>query len=48
MTKAIKKGPVIQALQLAALFVGGAMWQQKQPHTSFVSEWLYMNSYFVS
>jgi hypothetical protein len=30
MTKAIKMGPVIQALQLKALFVGGAIWQQKK------------------
>jgi hypothetical protein len=37
--KVIKRGPVIQALQLTALFVGGAIWQQKQPHT-ILSVWL--------
>jgi hypothetical protein len=40
IAKAIKRGPVIQFLQLIAVFVGGAIWQQKRPHTSFVSVWL--------
>jgi hypothetical protein len=34
--KTIKLSPVIQALQLVALFMGRATWQQKQPHTAFV------------
>jgi hypothetical protein len=37
MVKAIKRSPIIQALQLSALFMGGATWQQKQTHISFVS-----------
>jgi hypothetical protein len=32
MTKANKRSPVIQALQLTALFMGVAIWQQKPPH----------------
>jgi hypothetical protein len=32
MAKAIGRSPVIQALQLTALFVGGAILQQKQSH----------------
>jgi hypothetical protein len=51
MAKSIGWSPVIQALQLTALFVGGSIWQQKQPytpHTSFVSVWLSPNSYFVA
>jgi hypothetical protein len=35
-SKTIKRSPVIQALQLTALFVGGAIQQQKQPHASSV------------
>jgi hypothetical protein len=37
MVKAIKMSPVIQALKLTAQFVGGVIWQQKQPDTSLVS-----------
>jgi hypothetical protein len=40
MAKAIGRSPVIQALKLTALFVGDAIWHQKQSHTSFVSVWL--------
>jgi hypothetical protein len=47
MEKVIKMSPVIQALLLTALFVGGAIWRQKQPHTSIVSAWLQLNSKFV-
>jgi hypothetical protein len=32
MAKAIGRSPVLQALQLTALFVGDAIWQQKQSH----------------
>jgi hypothetical protein len=37
MAKAIRSSPVIQAVELAAQFAGGATWQQKQSHTSSVS-----------
>jgi hypothetical protein len=47
MEKVIKRNPIIQALLLTALFVGGAIWRQKQPHTSIVSAWLQLNSDFV-
>jgi hypothetical protein len=40
MAKAMKGSPVIQVLQLTAPFVVGAIWQQKQPYTSFVNVWL--------
>jgi hypothetical protein len=36
--KAIKMIPVIQALKLTALCVGGGIRKKIQPHTSFVSE----------
>jgi hypothetical protein len=39
MAKAINRSPAIQAVQLTVLFMGGAMWLQKQPHTSSVSVW---------
>jgi hypothetical protein len=48
MAKAIGRSPVIQALQLTALFVGGAIWQQKQSHTSFMRVWLQLNSDIVA
>jgi hypothetical protein len=40
MAEAMNRSPVLQALQLTGLFVGGTIWQQKQPHISFVSVWL--------
>jgi heptaprenylglyceryl phosphate synthase len=40
VAKAAKRSPVIQALQLTALLVGGAIRQQETAHTSFVSLWL--------
>jgi hypothetical protein len=40
MVKAVKRSPVIQALQLTAPLVGGEIRQQEKAHTSFVSLWL--------
>jgi hypothetical protein len=40
IAKAIKMSPVIQALKLTVQFLRGVIWQQKQPHPSFVSVWL--------
>jgi hypothetical protein len=47
LVNAIKRSPVIYALQLTVLFVGRAIWQQKH-HTSFVSALLYLNSDIVA
>jgi hypothetical protein len=38
IAKTLKSTPVIQALQLTALFAGGAIWQQKQ--TDILCEWV--------
>jgi hypothetical protein len=42
-----QRQPVIQALQLTALFVGGVTWQQKQPNTSLCVcgfNWIHISS----
>jgi hypothetical protein len=46
--KVIKISPLMQSSQMTALFMGGVIWQQEQPHTSFVSVWLQLNSDFVA
>jgi hypothetical protein len=45
MAKAIRSSPVIQAVEQATQFAGGATWQQKQPQTSSASfSWIQISS----
>jgi hypothetical protein len=42
MAEVIKRTSVTQALKLTVLFVGGALWQEKQPHTASFVEWIFI------